>query len=80
MVVLDRRSSRAYDEPGVWWHAVLDGKPSAIVTCPSCGGHGGLHDHSVDDEGNVTPSLVCPHGSCTFHDFVRLDGWQSRLN
>jgi hypothetical protein len=29
----------------------------------------------VADDGTVSPSYVCPFPPCTFHLFVRLDGW-----
>jgi hypothetical protein len=31
--------------------------------------------HAVAADGTVTPSYVCPVGGCTFHEWVRLDGW-----
>jgi len=34
-----------------------------------------LKDHTVTAEGWVTPSVVCKARGCTFHEFVRLDGW-----
>lgn len=32
--------------------------------------------HSIAADGTVTPSYVCPVAGCTFHDFVRLVGWE----
>ena len=57
--------------PGCWWPLLPNG---TLVTCPSCGATAAL-DHTVDDEGNVSPSLVCPADGCGFHEFVRLEGW-----
>ncbi|ACS40453.1 MULTISPECIES: hypothetical protein [Methylobacteriaceae] len=34
-----------------------------------------LKDHTVTAEGRVLPSVVCQARGCTFHEFVRLDGW-----
>lgn len=33
--------------------------------------------HSVNPSGVVSPSYVCTAPSCTFHVFVRLEGWNS---
>lgn len=63
-----------------WW---------AELCCPGCGRVAMLaENHVVADDGTVTPSDVCPydaahvqrHGlagetGCTFHEFIRLDGW-----
>ena len=48
---------------------------SASVTCPNCGRTATLTDHDIAADGTVTPSLVCPHGGCGFHDHVKLVGW-----
>jgi len=46
----------------------------AKVCCPA--GHGlVLKGHSIDENGHVWPSVVCPDQSCEFHEFVSLDGW-----
>lgn len=34
--------------------------------------------HCIDAEGRVTPSAVCPHAGCQFHEFVVLEGWGDR--
>jgi len=34
-----------------------------------------LRRHSIDLDGNVSPSVVCPTSGCGFHEFVRLDDW-----
>lgn len=31
--------------------------------------------HSIAKDGTLSPSLVCPVPGCTFHEFVRLVGW-----
>ena len=47
----------------------------AEMTCKS--GHGlVLKRHSVSADGTVTPSVVCLSSGCTFHEFVRLEGWK----
>lgn len=62
--------------PGHWKQCA----PSAVkrfkaeLTCPR--GHGmTLKGHSVDVHGVVSPSVVCHVPSCSFHDFVVLEGW-----
>ncbi|SDO47683.1 hypothetical protein SAMN05444050_4230 [Afipia sp. GAS231] len=34
-----------------------------------------LRRHSIDLNGNVSPSVVCPAPGCNFHEFIRLDDW-----
>jgi hypothetical protein len=64
---------------GTWGLRTLDGKLVPSFTCPSCGVCGFLEEHSVDKDGNVAPSVVCP-GVCGFHEFIRLDGWGDAPN
>lgn len=52
-------------------------KNLALITCPN--GHVTRMVstvHRVDPDGTVHPSYVCTVGSCTFHRFIRLEGWQ----
>lgn len=42
--------------------------------CPVCNQIFGMAAHTVDDEGKVTPSIVCP-GGCGFHCWVQLNNW-----
>jgi len=51
------------------------GEPSAAFTCPVCGTTGMLFDHAIAPDGTVTPSVVCPKEGCTFHEMIRLEGW-----
>lgn len=62
---------------GGWHHVMLDGKPVAVAYCPKCGKKGYLNGHEIADDGKVTPSLICPHTPCDFHDFVRLLGYEA---
>lgn len=42
-------------------------------------GHGlSLNRHTIQDDGTVTPSVVCPLTGCGFHEFVKLEGWESK--
>lgn len=56
-----------------WHRSSLDGEPVVRVRCPSCRVTA-LLDHSVWDNGAVSPSLDCPE--CSFHDHVVLAGWE----
>jgi hypothetical protein len=48
------------------------------VACPKCGHWMSLRAHNIDHDGNVTPSLVCVHAPCAFHDTVRLAFFQRK--
>lgn len=48
-----------------------------FIRCPECK-EKARTDHSVDDFGNISPSVVCPFEGCDFHDYVRLEGWTQR--
>ena len=49
----------------------------AQVYCPICGKAfvilAPFTNHTTNPEGDVQPSVVCPHDGCTFHEFVTLD-------
>ena len=62
---------------GEWHGAKLSGgKRTALVCCPGCGKLVSLTDHTIDPDGTVTPSLVCPF-KCDFHEFVKLADWKA---
>lgn len=69
--------------PGTWKLLPANGgkKQLILLTCPSCKGLCTLHNdgdhHSIADDGVVTPSAVCPHDSCNYHEFIRLLDWKS---
>lgn len=47
-----------------------------MVTCPSCRTEGRLGDqHSVAEDGQVSPELACPTKGCDFDAGVRLGSW-----
>lgn len=68
MITLDLRV-HGLGEPrkGKWWRT--NGK--TMWGCPKCGQVHQLVTHTVRDDGEVVPSVVC--GKCDFHDFVTLD-------
>ena len=71
------------------WRAVLVGADAATarrvaaLCCPECSSIGILPDaavfadgtHSVTADGLVEPALACLAPGCTFHERVRLEGW-----
>lgn len=67
---------RGNGEPGTWRPLTLDiRRRTAVLFCPDCGRRGTLEDHVIEDDGRVSPSVVCPN-DCGFHDFVTLAGWE----
>ncbi len=65
-----------WKDPGVWKGArLVDGTRSASVSCSKCGRPASLTDHTIADDGAVSPSLVCPYDGCDFHDYVILKDW-----
>lgn len=46
------------------------------MRCPDCGELASLEDHTIADDGTVTPSVVCPF--CSFHESVTLDGYEPK--
>lgn len=48
----------------------------AEICCPGCGKVGLVgSNNTVDDNGVVMPSDICPFPPCTFHQYIVLDGW-----
>ncbi len=47
------------------------------MTCPKCNKDFsiGTQVHHIDAQGVVSPSMVCPFKPCTFHAYIRLEGW-----
>lgn len=64
------------DRPGKWKGATRDGTRTALMSCPVCAGVASLSNHTIDEAGKVSPSLVCPFRGCSFHDYVTLEGWK----
>ena len=56
-----------------WLFVNCDDKRVLKLKCPGCGQWGYLDDHSVDECGQVVPSVDCPE--CNFHDLVILTGF-----
>lgn len=59
---------------GTWKGLKTGTGRSASFTCPN--GHvGTLSDHTIADDGSVSPSVVCPYENCDFHEYIQLEGW-----
>ena len=50
---------------------------TANVSCPDCGQAASLSGHTISADGSVSPSLICPHNGCTFHDHIKLEEWRA---
>lgn len=58
-----------------WSGARVEDRRTATIMCPE--GHiGSISNHTIDDQGVVNPSVVCPWEGCDFHDFIQLEGWE----
>jgi hypothetical protein len=56
--------------PGTWWK---DGRDRLWICCPKCKRIGILTEtHTVDEQGNVTPSVICSRKTCDFHETIKL--------
>ena len=64
------------EEKGVYRGAVRDDRKTANVSCPECGRAGSLSNHSIAEDGVVTPSLVCGYDDCDFHRWIKLEDWK----
>jgi hypothetical protein len=70
---------RIYDlaGPGPCWD-IYKGSGQVDFRCPN--GHiGVLDDHTIADDGAVSPSVVCPRKGCAFHENIILDGWKQNV-
>ena len=48
----------------------------AEVTCSQ--GHGiTLPNHTIEADGRVIPSIFCKQPRCSYHEVVRLEGWDA---
>ena len=62
-----------------WKPIIRKGKtPTAVVTCIN--NHSRvIADHKISNHGEVSPSVVCTAQGCTWHEYIRLEGWQRIL-
>lgn len=78
MIILPKgERNQNWNLPKGTWKRVKksDGNFSAMIACPECGQEGSISNHAITPDGTVTPSVVCGYDKCTFHDYVKLDGW-----
>ena len=63
-----------WPEPGKYsaTKSMDDGSRSAIFACPDCDVVAKLSDHTIAENGEVSPSVVC---DCGFHRFITLQDW-----
>jgi C4-type Zn-finger protein len=55
------------DRRGMWW----TNKGALFWGCPECGQTHKLVTHSINEDGQVMPSVVC--GKCDFHEYIVLE-------
>lgn len=77
------KGARKATTPGrPFWYLVGDDPDWRYVTVSCPNGHLSTlrhlsrgTGHEIDAQGVVSPSVVCPHDGCDFHEFVQLEGW-----
>ena len=77
MITFVRKSADAdafKKDPLTWMLLRTGNRWSAMAICPN-GHEGALDNHTIADDGVVTPSVVCPEKKCGFHDYIQLAGW-----
>jgi len=79
VITLKKAASPGDPTPHTWYPVPWSTGKSAVINCPQCGKSArlgqGADGHAIADDGTVTPSLICPHAPCPFHDHCRLEGW-----
>ena len=60
---------------GTYIPKIMDGKQSALLCCPDCGCIAGIDSHTIVENGEVNPSVVCDNEDCEFHAFVAFKDW-----
>lgn len=68
--------------PGTWRRVMVDEftdhpRYTAIVTCPTCHRHLFAINHSIAEDGQISPSLGHPveYPPCSWHESPKLLGW-----
>jgi len=66
------------DRIPIYYNDKLRRSPSYRGILVKCGnGHiCSINNHTIEDNGDVNPSLVCP--KCEWHHFVTLVGWRKK--
>lgn len=60
---------------GTYRRGTRDGVLTASLSCPYCGNVASLSQHTIEPDGTVKPSVVCPKSECDFHFYIKLEGW-----
>lgn len=85
LIVLKRAHHMAMGWPErklVWTVTTEKGTGKRRIWMSCAKGHWAeLHadDHTIDNEGRVSPSVVCPTEGCTWHCHVQLQGYVQRV-
>lgn len=61
--------------PENWKKVIRDGLSLIKMKCPACGEWQDLMDHAIDENGRLTPSVICG-GACGFHAMVTLENFK----
>ena len=75
-VILQKSATFPPMKNGEWFAT----NKSIFVRCMGCGQLLTLDDHTVNPDGTITPSLVCPYVSegCTWHVMGKLEGFTTK--
>lgn len=73
---MNMRVFRKGQKKGEWRLLTWGGVTSAVIKCPLCGFDGRLTSHTIKQNGDVNPSVVCPNEDCSFHEYITLEGWK----
>lgn len=65
--------------PKSWKGAMMNGIRKATFVCPN-GHQSSISKHTIADDGTVKPSVVCAYEGCTFHEHIKLVGWNDKIN
>lgn len=70
------KHDQTLSKPNTWAkHVYQSGHVEVITRCAN--GHiGSLGNHTIADDGTVTPSVVCQKPGCNYHEFIQLEGWK----
>lgn len=63
------------------WTPLAAGTRGAILCslhCPGCNKEGAIGSltHTVNQDGEVSPSVICGHMDCEWEGFIKLQGWR----
>lgn len=65
-------------KPGTWMRTskfIQQEGIKAYLCCRKCGFVTSIRTHTIDADGTIKPSLVCPIDSCNEHVFGILENW-----